>query len=161
VEVDGHNGASVSFINENSMNGAHRLLVNPLRGVRAMTSSIGDKFIKALNAVETNGNLQEMTRLFSENCQIWNVMMNEPMIGTEGAQKFWDQYKKTFQHIHSDFTHRAEGERTVVLEWNSVGNMPQDQKINYSGATIFEHDGNKITSFRSYFDTKSVTHKMH
>lgn len=126
-----------------------------------MQSNIGDNFIQALNTLETQGDTEPMKQLFSDNCRVWNVQMHEPLTGIEGALKFWTQYRKTFEQIQSQFTHREESDHCVVLEWRSKGNLPLHKDIEYDGATILEHDGEKITAFRSYFDTKAISIQTH
>jgi limonene-1,2-epoxide hydrolase len=125
-----------------------------------MTQEIGDQFINALDVVEKIGDLEPMRKLFSESCTVWNVQMKAPLKGLEGVQKFWTQYKGTFQDIHSHFTHREDSDHCVVLEWHSKGHAHSKHDIEYDGATILEHDGEKIVAFRSYFDTHAVTHPV-
>lgn len=122
-------------------------------------SSIGGEFIRALGELEESGQQERLLRLFTPDCSLWNVMMHAPHTGSVRIRDFWSAYRGTFSRIRSEFTHREDTERCSVLEWRSEGSLVSGQPVEYFGVTVLEHDGRKITAFRSYFDTASLSMK--
>ncbi|MBC7693554.1 MAG: nuclear transport factor 2 family protein [Methylotenera sp.] len=115
-----------------------------------------DRFIQALATLEKAGTVQAICDLFDDSCEVKNFLFPEPLKGRQGAETFWTEYRDSFQTIESRFTHRSETENTVVLEWISEGTLKTGHPVSYSGVSILEFDGDRIRSFRAYYDSAAL-----
>ena len=114
-----------------------------------MSREITETFIKELEKVESGESVEALAALFSENCEIGNVTLAEPLRGSDGAAEFWTHYQKTLGNVRSVFKNRIVTDDRSALEWTTEG---EDGEIAYSGVSIIEHDGKKISRFFAYFD---------
>jgi ketosteroid isomerase-like protein len=69
-----------------------------------------------LQEAEETGDIESLVTLFSEDAELMNLAMLEPLKGKEGAHRFWDKYLSVFDSIHSEFTNVVENNDTSVLE---------------------------------------------
>ncbi len=115
-------------------------------------SKIEEKFVKALEKLEAEKNVDEITGLFAENCEVGNVTVTESLKGEKGAREFWTNYRNTFGDIKSTFKNKIVSDNTVALEWTSKGTSQEGSEIDYEGVSILETDGDKITRFFAYFN---------
>jgi hypothetical protein len=117
-------------------------------------------FIDALNRLEEKGDHTEIAALFGEACRLSNVQLEQPMEGPQGAQRYWRQYRNTFKAVKSQFTRITEGHDRAVLEWITQGTLETGRSIQYAGVTILQIDGDKVTDFMAYFDTRPFTEHL-
>ena len=77
--------------------------------------------------------------------------------GTDGAQRFWQQYVDQFEQVGSEFTRVVDAD-TGVLEWTSRGRLRTGADIDYRGVSLldFDTDG-RVTRFATYYDTAAFT----
>lgn len=75
---------------------------------REMTS----RFMHTLQKIEETGDFKPLVDLFSDDAELTNLAMLEPLKGKEGAHRFWNKYLSVFDHIHSDFTNVVENDDT-------------------------------------------------
>lgn len=125
-----------------------------------MAHEISEKFIEALDELEQTGSTEKIVALFAENCEIGNVTLTKNLEGTDGANEFWTNYRKTFGEIESTFKNKIHSEYTVALEWTSSGKNADGGEINYDGVSILETDGDKITRFYAYFNPAELGHQL-
>lgn len=111
-----------------------------------------DEFIKALEKLEADENIEEIVSLFADDCEVGNVATHENLSGKEGARQFWTNYRKTFGDIKSTFNNKLESDGTAALEWTSKGTSANGSEIDYEGVSILETDGDKIKRFFAYFN---------
>ena len=117
-----------------------------------MAHELSEKFISALNDLETNENVDKIVALFADSCEIGNVTLTETMSGTEGARNFWTNYRKTFGDVKSEFKNKISTENVAALERTTTGTSSEGHEVNYDGVSILETDGDKITRFFAYFN---------
>lgn len=122
-----------------------------------MSIELTDTFIEKLGKVESGGDVAELARLFSENCEIGNVTLAAPLRGSNGAAEFWTHYQKTLGNVRSVFKNRIIADDRSALEWTTEGD---DGEIRYSGVSILEHDGEKISRFFAYFDPAKLGNQL-
>ncbi len=92
--------------------------------------------------------------LFGDDAELFNLALTEPMKGVEGARRFWTNYLSAFEKIRSTFHHTISTDKDAVLEWVSEGVMAASgQPFNYRGVSVIEHDGAKVSRFRTYYDS--------
>lgn len=118
-----------------------------------MTTELAERFMHTLQQVEETGNVEPLVAMFTENAELSNLAMIEPLEGRDGARRFWQKYLSVFERVHSKFTNVVEGDGTVVLEWNSSGALSTGEEVNYQGVSILETDSGQVKSFRTYYDS--------
>lgn len=115
------------------------------------------QFIDALQSLEQQGDVDRIASLFADNAEMTNPHLHEPMRGSEGARRFWSEYRDAFGDIRSSFKATIESENTSVLEWVSDGTMRANGKpFCYGGVTILEWSGDRVSRFATYFDTQPL-----
>ncbi len=110
-------------------------------------------FIKALNKAEQSKDVNDLVKLFAADVQIGSIALRKPREGTDGARTFWTDYLSAFQKVQSEFVHTHVAGDLAVLEWKSEGVLPEGAAINYQGVSVIEFQGEKISRFRTYYDS--------
>ena len=110
-------------------------------------------FCKALQQFEQDGNLEPLARFFANNAQISSIALRQPLEGRAGVQTFWRDYLSVFQNVASTFRHVHGVADLAVLEWTSEGVLVTGEMINYQGVSILEFTGERISRFRTYYDS--------
>ncbi|WP_225429835.1 nuclear transport factor 2 family protein [Deinococcus detaillensis] len=116
------------------------------------SNSLTQQFMKALHTAEDSGDLSALLALHAETVTLHNLTQQD-WSGLDGAKIFWERYLSDFETIHSDFTHHADAEDMGVMEWVGKGALKGGQAIEYRGISVIEHDGQKVTAFRTYYDS--------
>ena len=112
------------------------------------------RFVDALETLEKRGEVAPIVELFKDGCRLSNVQLEQDMEGTQGAERYWRQYRHTFTEVSSRFTRITEGDDRAVLEWVTTGTLETGRPIQYRGASVLDINGGKITAFMAYFDTR-------
>lgn len=112
-------------------------------------------FIDALHRLEYDGDVEAITALFSDNAEITNPLVQHRDGGVPAAKTFWSQYREAFDEIASDFRTVKDADGVSFLEWKSHGSI-DGKPFDYEGVSVLESDGDKITAFRTYFDTRHI-----
>lgn len=131
-----------------------------------MSEQLAKKFIEALGSLEAERDMEAITALFAEECEVGNVTSPEKFQGREGAREFWGaKYRDTFGEVESTFRNVFATDDRVALEWKTVGTAADGSPVEYDGVSILETDGERITRFRAYFDAgglgRQILHKSH
>lgn len=121
-----------------------------------MVDSRTERFIDALHALEDEGDVDRIVSLFADNAELHNPTERYVHRGAEGARKFWDSYRRSFDAIHSEFRAVGEADDAALLEWESRGRTSDGGPIRYGGVSVIEFDGERIRRFRSYFDAHAL-----
>jgi ketosteroid isomerase-like protein len=131
-----------------------------------MSEQLAGRFIEALGRLEAERDVETITALFSEACEVGNVTSPEKFHGREGAREFWGaKYRDTFGVVESTFRNVFADDGRAALEWRTVGTSADGSPVEYDGVSILETDGEKITRFCAYFDAgglgRQILHKSH
>ena len=131
-----------------------------------MSDQLARKFIEALGRLESGRDVETITALFAEGCEVGNVTSPEKFHGREGAREFWGaKYRDTFGEVKSTFRNVLAKETVITLEWTTVGTSADGAPVKYDGVSILETDGERITRFRAYFDAgelgRQILHRSH
>ncbi|HZI17522.1 MAG TPA: nuclear transport factor 2 family protein [Pyrinomonadaceae bacterium] len=121
-----------------------------------MSEQLVDRFIEALGRLEAERDVETMAALYAEGAEVGNVTAAGEHEGPGGARDFWTKYRDTFGEVRSTFRNRVEGERAAALEWTSEGTTSGGESFSYEGVSVIEHDGQKITRFRAYFNPEAL-----
>ncbi len=122
--------------------------------------AFADSFISALHALEQGADesgVSDIVELFAADARLVNTALllgGETLTGTEGATRFWMQYKKTIGVSKSEFHHITTGDDSVGLFWKTT---VREGAARYDGATLLDFDGEgKIRYFQGYYDTRQL-----
>jgi ketosteroid isomerase-like protein len=110
-----------------------------------------------LKKLEAEGDAGELLDLFGESSRVSNVQLEKPLECTEGARRFWHDYRHTFDNIESRFTRITEAGEVAVLEWVSAGKLKTGRAIDYKGVSILTLKDGSISDFMAYFDSHVFT----
>ncbi len=122
-----------------------------------MTEKTAKDFIGALNKLEANRDLETICGLFSENCEIGNVVTEDKNIG---AREFWTSYRGSFDKVNSTFRNEIIMNGAAALEWKTTGTNSEGHEFEYEGVSILEIKDDKITRFHAYFDANKLGKQM-
>ncbi|MBD0337071.1 MAG: nuclear transport factor 2 family protein [Cyanobacteria bacterium Co-bin13] len=114
---------------------------------------LASHFMQTLQKAEETGDVESLAALFSDDAELINLAMLEPLKGKEGAYRFWDKYLTVFDRIHSEFTNVIENSDVSVLEWVSKGTLSSSEEITYRGVSILEFKDGQVQRFRTYYDS--------
>lgn len=121
-----------------------------------MAERHAQQFIEALHQLETEGDLERMISMFSDQAELQNPTDDRPHRCRKGAEAFWEAYRHSFQEIHSDFRTVSESDGSVMLEWTSRGRLSDGSPIEYGGVSVVEYEEEQIRRFRAYFDPSNL-----
>ncbi len=122
-----------------------------------MTEKTAKDFIGALNKLEADRDLETICGLFSENCEIGNVVTEDKNIG---AREFWTSYRDSFDKDNSTFRNEIIMNGAAALEWKTTGTNSEGHEFEYEGVSILEIKDDKITRFHAYFDANKLGKQM-
>jgi SnoaL-like domain len=117
---------------------------------------LNEKFIAALNKLESTGEIEPIVALFTDQCEVSNVLNFDESRGVSRARDFWSHYRDTFDEVHSRFRNQIISDNRIALEWITEGSNKDGGKVTYEGVSILETDKEKITRFFAYFDAKKL-----
>lgn len=118
-----------------------------------MPTEMTSRFMQTLQRIEETREVEPLVDLFSDDAELINLAMPEPLKGKEGAHRFWDKYLSVFDRIHSEFTHVVESNGASVLEWVSKGTLSNSEEITYRGVSVLEFNNDRVQRFRTYYDS--------
>ena len=81
-----------------------------------MTQEVAYRFIRALSALEQDGEVDPIVDTFSEFCEIETPIIPQRLRGITQARAFWAGYRMAFRRIHSTYRHIVIGDRSIALE---------------------------------------------
>ena len=118
-------------------------------------AGLSQTFIESLKRLETERDVDGIASLFAAAADISNPLVQHRHGESNGVKHFWSQYRDSFDNIRSEFRAVQDQENIAFLEWTSKGTI-NGQDFTYGGVSVLEHDGDKITAFRTYFDTRKL-----
>ena len=107
------------------------------------------RFKQALQETETSGEPKHVASFFAEGAPLTNLGGDH---GTD-ATVFWQKYLEQFREIRSDFTNETVSDGSAALEWQSRGTLNDGRPVDYRGISVIEFDNDRVTSFRTYYDS--------
>jgi ketosteroid isomerase-like protein len=114
--------------------------------------NITRRFIQALEALERDWEIDELVALFSDECEVGNVVSPNAFVGRQGARDYWSVYRRWFAEIESTIHRVIYSERHSAIEWSSRGTSAKGRLISYEGVTILEFEDDRISRYRAYFN---------
>lgn len=115
-------------------------------------ANLASDFKEALKTIEQEKTPDAVLAFFGEDAKLTRLN-GESYEGEDGAKQFWNEYLETFKSQETTFNHTTEGDGTVVLEWTSKGKLPNDKDFEYRGVSVLEGEGEKVSAFRTYYDS--------
>lgn len=120
-----------------------------------MAQDTAKKFVDALGKLESERDLETIAELFSDDCDIANVITEDNDKKTS-AREFWQSYRDNFGDVKSTFRNQIISENNAALEWKTTGTSSEGHEFEYDGVSILEIEGNRITRFRAFFDPNKL-----
>ena len=124
-----------------------------------MSREVADNFIEALWRLEEDEDVEPLVEIHTEDCEVGNVSVPETFDGHDGLRKFWKEYRRTFGEMKSEFRNVIATEDRAALEWTTKGTSNGDS-VSYDGVSILEIEGDKVSRFMAYFDTRHLTQQV-
>jgi ketosteroid isomerase-like protein len=121
-----------------------------------MSKEVADGFVEALRELEENRDVEALVEIHTEDCEVGNVSVPQTFRGHDGLREFWTEYRKTFGEMKSTFRNVFATEEGAALEWTTEGTSNGDT-VTYDGVSILEIEGDKVSRFMAYFDTRDLT----
>jgi ketosteroid isomerase-like protein len=118
-----------------------------------MAENLAKRFIEALHKLEDERDLETIASLFNDSAEVGNVVTEHRKMN---AREFWQHYRENFDEIKSTFRNEIITDNTAALEWTSTGTSADGNRFEYSGVSILEMDGDKISRFHAYFDANQL-----
>lgn len=117
------------------------------------------RFIRALEALELEGDIEPIAQLHAPDADISNPLVQHQHKGVDGARDFWRTYRESFEQIKSEFHHIVAEDDVAILEWTSTGSMADGRPVAYRGVSVIEFGPDGIKTFRTYFDPRKLKEK--
>jgi ketosteroid isomerase-like protein len=114
-----------------------------------MAENTAKNFIDALGRLEAERDLETIVGLFSDDCEIGNVVTEDKNIS---VRDFWTGYRDSFDKVQSTFHNEIFTDKATALEWKTTGTSSEGHDFEYEGVSILEVSGDKITRFHAYFN---------
>ncbi len=125
--------------------------------------AIADRFIEELHRIEDGdpAGIDSMVELFADNAELSNPLIERQGSSRKGhdqIEKFWREYRATFDTIRSDFFDVTASDHSAGLFWRSAGNSANGQPLEYEGVSLLVLDeAGKIARFKGFFDSRQIT----
>jgi steroid delta-isomerase-like uncharacterized protein len=111
-----------------------------------------ERFLGALSRLEQEGDVEAMVSLFGDDAELRSPTDLQPRHGAEGARRFWETYRRSFQDVHSEMRQVVEGDGAAVLEWTGRVRSGEGEELSYDGVSVLEFADGRIRRFRTYFN---------
>ena len=125
-----------------------------------MSDKVANAFIEALWTLEETKDAGPLTALYAENASVGNVVAPDQYQGPDGARKFWTEYRGSFDAAKSKFRNVIASDGGAALEWTTEGTSFNGSPLSYSGVTILEIEGDRVTRSSAYFDPSALGRQM-
>lgn len=122
-----------------------------------MADNFAQQFIDALHRLEAERDVDTIVNLFSDDCEIGNVVTEDKNIS---PKDFWQSYRENFGEVNSEFRNQIVAGDTIALEWTTTGTSGAGNEVKYDGVSIIETSGDRITRFHAYFDPNKLGKQM-
>jgi ketosteroid isomerase-like protein len=111
-------------------------------------------FMRAVQEMERTRDVEVLVRLFADDADVGNPMLQKFERGRDGARSFWREYLGAFREIGSEFTDTRIAMHSAALEWKSNGALPDGAPLTYRGVSLVDFDdAGRVRRFRTYYDT--------
>lgn len=125
-----------------------------------MSEQVANQFIQALWTLEETKDAEPLAALYAEDALVGNMIAPDQFHGPDGARTFWTEYRGTFETAKSKFRNVIAGNGNAALEWTTEGTSFNGSPLSYSGVTILEIEGDKVTRSSAYFDPSALGRQM-
>lgn len=117
------------------------------------TQPHADRFMAALQEAERSHDPSPLVALFDDDAELHTLAKEEVATGRDGATRFWADYLKVFERVKSEFTRVVADDTGAAMEWVADGTLATGKPIRYRGVSVIELAGDRVKTFRTYYDT--------
>jgi hypothetical protein len=118
-------------------------------------ATIVEAFRNALQSLEADGTVDWMVSLFAGTTTLSSPRSASPDEGTEGARRFWDEYRHAFPSVATTIDSVTEAPGVATLQWTSRG-LVDGHDVTWKGITVLEHANNRITRLLQLYDAAQL-----
>lgn len=136
------------------------IAIESTRGDAINGESMARRFADALRRSEELRDPDDIVALFHPDAELRSLLHDQPMRGLAGARRFWQEYLATFRTLRSRFERASDSDGLAVLEWVTEGTLRSGEPVIYRGVTLLEHDGARVRSFRTYYDSAALSGRL-
>ena len=113
----------------------------------------GQLFEAALHRLDESGDPADILSRFADGAELHRPEV-DTQTSTKDADALWSAYRKQFDSLSTEFTHRTETEQHAALEWETKGRLSAGRDITYRGVSLLTLDeSGQVTRFATYYDT--------
>ncbi len=120
--------------------------------MKTTASDRAQTFMDALKTTESDRTPDTLVDLFTDDATL-ERMTHKTYEGKADAESFWREYLEPFSDIATEFFNVTEDDDGAVLEWESEGTLEGGKAIHYRGVSSLTFDGDKVSAFRTYYDS--------
>ena len=114
------------------------------------------QFIAALRHLEQKRDLEPMAALFTDEAEVTSIDGHGTRTGPDGIKALFEEYLRQFDEVRTTFTQVTEGENHAALEWTTAAVRAGGHDVSYTGVTIIDLDGDRVTGFRTVYDSAAL-----
>ena len=114
------------------------------------------RFIAALRHLEQTRELDDMAALFTDDAEVKSIDGHGTRTGPDGIRALFDEYLRQFDELRTTFTQVTEGTAHAALEWTTEAVRAGGHGVTYDGVTIIDLDGDRVTGFRTIYDSAAL-----
>jgi len=122
-----------------------------------MATDLPQRFIDALQRLESDGDPSDLAKLYGDDATCGNTATKTTYEGPDGARDFWSGYRDSFSEIRSEFRDVVSNDEAAALEWVTTAKLHGGDPVEYEGVTVLEFAGDAITRSTAYFDPRALT----
>jgi ketosteroid isomerase-like protein len=108
-------------------------------------------FATGLQSFEKDGDTAAFASLFADDAVTQRFETRGERRGE--VEQFWREYREQFQTISTTFTDVVENGDRAALEWISDATLADGRSLQYSGVTVIDLAGDKISKLSTYYDS--------
>lgn len=120
--------------------------------MKTTASKRTQNFMDALGTLERTQGADALVGLFADEATL-ERLNHRTYQGRADTETFWESYLSPFAEITTEFFNVTEDGDGAVLEWVSKGHLQGGKAIEYRGSSSLSFAGDKIASFRTYYDS--------
>lgn len=119
-------------------------------------SDTARRFMAALSELEQSGDTGPMAQLFTDDAPVESIDGMGPRQGKDGIMALFTTYRDQFEEVATTFTRVTESSSGAALEWRTSATVRDGRHVDYTGMTVIDLDGDRVSGFRTCYDSAAL-----